>query len=151
MLCVLILYISGGTYSLKSTPNERFFWETFHGNFIYSQRFSQKSAERKSPKKYFFCILFWCLAWDSNPGFSSNKPSSNLYSYSKFEVWKFEVVFIYKLNITYNVVDCFRLSITSIYTRITKWVWFAFEYYWVLHLTFFSSTSADFVNVWFDR
>ena len=29
------------------------FWETFHGNFIYSQNFCQKSAERKSPKKYF--------------------------------------------------------------------------------------------------
>ena len=28
-------------------------WETFHGNFIYSQSFCQKSAERKSPKKYF--------------------------------------------------------------------------------------------------
>ena len=25
MLCVLILYISGGTYSLKSTPNDRIF------------------------------------------------------------------------------------------------------------------------------
>ena len=25
MLCVLILYISGGTYSLKSTPNDGFF------------------------------------------------------------------------------------------------------------------------------
>ena len=25
----------------------------FHGRFIYSQNFSQKSAERKSPKKYF--------------------------------------------------------------------------------------------------
>ena len=24
MLCVLILYISGGTYSLKSIPNDRF-------------------------------------------------------------------------------------------------------------------------------
>ena len=25
MLCVLILYVSGGTYSLKSAPNNRFF------------------------------------------------------------------------------------------------------------------------------
>ena len=25
LLCVLILYISGGTYSLQSTPNDRFF------------------------------------------------------------------------------------------------------------------------------
>ena len=24
MLCVVILYVSGGTYSLKSTPNDRF-------------------------------------------------------------------------------------------------------------------------------
>ena len=29
------------------------FWETFHGNFIHSQSFCRKSAERKSPKKYF--------------------------------------------------------------------------------------------------
>ena len=26
---------------------------TFHGNFIYSQSFYQKSANRKAPKKYF--------------------------------------------------------------------------------------------------
>ena len=25
-------------------------WQTFHGNFIYSQSFCQKSPERKSPK-----------------------------------------------------------------------------------------------------
>ena len=31
VVCVLILYISGGIYSLKSAPNDRFFWETFHG------------------------------------------------------------------------------------------------------------------------
>ena len=46
-----MLYISGGNYSLKSTPNF-FFWETFHGSFIYSQSFGQKHAERKSPKEY---------------------------------------------------------------------------------------------------
>ena len=71
---VLILHISGGAYSLKSPPNDRFFWETFQGNNIYSQSFCQKFAERKSPKKYFSYFLFWCLAWASNPGFSSNKP-----------------------------------------------------------------------------
>ena len=35
MLCVLILHVSGGTYSLKSTPNDRFFEKRFHGNFFY--------------------------------------------------------------------------------------------------------------------
>ena len=33
MLCVLILYISGGTYSLKSTSNNTFFEKPFHGSF----------------------------------------------------------------------------------------------------------------------
>ena len=37
------------TYSLKSTPNDRFFEKLF----IYSQSFCQKSARKKSPKKYF--------------------------------------------------------------------------------------------------
>ena len=37
----------------KVDSKRQIFWETFHSNFIYSQSFSQKSAERKSPKKYF--------------------------------------------------------------------------------------------------
>ena len=40
MLYAIILYTSGGTYSLKSTPSDRFL------------SFCQKSSERKSPKKY---------------------------------------------------------------------------------------------------
>ena len=51
-IACVILYISGGTYSLSSTPNDRFFWETFHGSSY------QKSAERKSPKK---CFLYFVL------------------------------------------------------------------------------------------
>ena len=34
MLYVLILYMSGGMYSLKLTPNDRFFEKLFHGDFI---------------------------------------------------------------------------------------------------------------------
>ena len=62
VVCVLILFISVRTYSLKSTPNDRsFFWETFHGNFlIYSQSSCQKFAETKSPKKYF---VFYFDIW----------------------------------------------------------------------------------------
>ena len=61
------------------------FWETFHCNFIYSQSFCQKSAERKSPKKYFFRISFWCLVWDLNPGFSSNKPTHYILDHGDFD------------------------------------------------------------------
>ena len=37
----------------KADTEWQIFWETFDSNFIYSQNFCQKSAERKSPKKYF--------------------------------------------------------------------------------------------------
>ena len=42
---------------LQSIPNDRFLLRTFHGNFINSQSFYQKSTERKSPKKYFLYIV----------------------------------------------------------------------------------------------
>ena len=41
-------------------------------------------CERKSPKKYFFHISIWCLAWGSSPGFSSNKPTYYLLDYGDF-------------------------------------------------------------------
>ena len=51
------------------------FEKIFHGRFIYTQSFCQKSAERKSPKKYFSYFIL-----DDWPGIrtqviSSNKPS----------------------------------------------------------------------------
>ena len=76
MLCALILCVTGGTYSSKSTPNDRLFENLFMAIFIYSQSFCQKAAERKSLKKN-FCILLWCLAW----GFTSNKPIHYLLDY----------------------------------------------------------------------
>ena len=64
MLCVLILHVSGGTYSLKSTPNDSFLRNFFMAILFHSQSFCQKSAERKSPKKYFlyFCYDVWPVA-----------------------------------------------------------------------------------------
>ena len=60
MLCVLILYISGGTYGLKSTPNDGFFGELFMAIFIYSQRFCLKSADEIAEELSFvFCFDVW--------------------------------------------------------------------------------------------
>ena len=42
----------------KVDSERQIFWETFNGNFIYSLSFCQKSAERESPKKYFFVFCF---------------------------------------------------------------------------------------------
>ena len=79
MLCALILYVSGATYCLTSTPNDRFFfWETFHGNFIYSPTFRQKSAERKSPKKHFSYFIFDDWPGMRTQAFESNKSAHYL-------------------------------------------------------------------------
>ena len=60
------LYISGWTYSLKWTPNDRFFEKLFMEILFTSQSFCQKSAERKLPKKYYlYFVLMSGLVLDS--------------------------------------------------------------------------------------
>ena len=78
MLCVLIFYIKWRwTCSFKVDSEQQIFWETFHSNFIYSQYFCHKSAERYR-RRNTFCILFCCLAWGSKPGFTSDKSSTSI-------------------------------------------------------------------------
>ena len=57
MLYVLILYPSDGTYSFKVIIEQQIFFKTFHGNFIGSQSFFFKSADKKSPKEYFLFFV----------------------------------------------------------------------------------------------
>ena len=78
MLCVLILYISGVTYSLKSTPNDKFFEKLFMAILFTLRVFCQKSAEWKSPTIYcLYFVLMSGLGFE-NPGFTSNKPTHYL-------------------------------------------------------------------------
>ena len=77
MLCMLILYISGGTYSLKSTPNDRFFEKLFMEIFIYSEFLPEICWEKITEEILFvFCFDVWPGA--TNPGFTSNKPTHYL-------------------------------------------------------------------------
>ena len=112
MLCALILYISGGIHSLRPTSNDRFFEKHFYGNFIYSQSFCQKSAKRKSPKKY----VFSCLTRATNPESTSNKPTYNLLDYDDF---------IYFLSYIYSAKEhgfqkIFHFNLSLQYTFITS-------------------------------
>ena len=66
---VNLLYMSGGTYCLTSTPNDKFFFQTFfHGRLIFSESFCQKSVKRKSPKKYFFPYFVLMSGLGYEPG-----------------------------------------------------------------------------------
>ena len=58
MLCVLILYINGGTYSFKSTPNNRLFWETFHGSFNLLTEFLPEICWEEITEEIFFVFRF---------------------------------------------------------------------------------------------
>ena len=53
MLCVLILYISGGTYKFK-VNSERQIWETFYGNFILLSEFFPEICWEKIAEKTLF-------------------------------------------------------------------------------------------------
>ena len=57
MLFALILYVSGGTYSLKSTLNDRFLRNCFTAIFIYSQILCQKSGEENCQRNAFFVFM----------------------------------------------------------------------------------------------
>ena len=79
VVCVLILFISGETYSLKSTPNDM-------AILFYSQSLFQKSAKRKSLKNFFFHISFWWPTWNTNMSFTSNKPT-HWFLFNRFVVF----------------------------------------------------------------
>ena len=89
---------------------------------IYSQSFSQKSAERNSQKKYLL-YLFWYLAWGSNPGFTSNKPTHYLLDCGDFlfpfrkTQWGFRYLYfyiLYYLSCTVDKYSCITVQYTLI-------------------------------------
>ena len=83
MLCVLIVNISGGIYSLKSTPNDKFFEKLFIA-ILFTLRVFARNLLRGNRWRNTFRTSFWCLACDSNPGFSSEKPTHYLLNHGVF-------------------------------------------------------------------
>ena len=73
-----------GPTVLKSIPNARLFWETFYGNFISHSDFLPEFCWEEIAEKIFFVFRFWCLAWNSNPSYSSNKPTHYLLDHDDF-------------------------------------------------------------------
>ena len=75
MFCVLILYISCGTYSLKLTPNNRFFEKLSTTILVNVRVFARNLLKGNRRRRNTFCIWFCCLAWGLNSAFTSNKPN----------------------------------------------------------------------------
>ena len=64
------------------------FEKLFHGRFIYSQSFCQKSAERKSPKKYISYFIFDDWPGIRTQALTSNKPTHYRLDHGDFKVWE---------------------------------------------------------------
>ena len=58
MLCVLILYMSGGTYSLKSTPNDRFLRNFSWQFYLLSEFLPEICWEEVAEEIFFFYFRF---------------------------------------------------------------------------------------------
>ena len=51
------------------------FWETFSWQFYLLSRVFARNLLRGNRRRNTFRILFWCLAWGSNSGFTFNNPT----------------------------------------------------------------------------
>ena len=82
MLCALILYVSGGTYSLTSTPNDRFFMAV-----LYTLRIFARNLLRESRRRNIFLFYFIFDDWPGirTQAFGSNKPTHYLLDHGDFE------------------------------------------------------------------
>ena len=79
---------------LNVDSERQIFEKLFHGRFIYSQSFCQKSAERKLPKKYFSYLIFDGWPGIRTQAFASNKPTTTtsncwIFSQTSFFIWKY--------------------------------------------------------------
>ena len=83
--------------------NDRFFFRNFFMSILFNLRVFARNL-RGNPRRNTFCILFWCLAWGSNPGFTYNKPTYYRLDYGDF---KFRYSWLQNLNRKYKIRDDF--------------------------------------------
>ena len=97
MLCVLILIHKWRDLQFKVDSERQIFWETFMA-ILFTLRVFTRNLLRGNRPKNTFRILFWCLAWGSNSGFSSNKPTHYLLDHVDLRVYKFEIDYRKKIQ-----------------------------------------------------
>ena len=85
LVWVIIIQFPDKTYSLRSTPNDRFFEKLFMA-ILFTLRVFVRNLLRRNRRRNTFRISFWCLAWDTNPDFSSNKPTHYPLEHGNFKL-----------------------------------------------------------------
>ena len=91
-------YVIGGTYSLTSALNDGFLRNFFMTGLCPLRVFARNLLRGNCRRNTFFHISFWCLIWDMNPGFTSNKLTRYLHSN-----WTMESLILLLINASSSV------------------------------------------------
>ena len=84
VVCVNFIYNCWVLLQFKFDSERQIFWETIQGSFYLLFGVFARYLLRRNRQRNTFCILFWCLAWNSNPGFTSNSSTHYLLDYGDF-------------------------------------------------------------------
>ena len=97
---------------------QQIFWETFSGQVLFALRDFARNMLRRNRQRnilfFFFHISFWCLIWDTNPGFTSCKPTHYRLDQGDFQ-WLMKLVIKKKIK---------QFKPTYIITRAFLWAFF---------------------------
>ena len=83
VVCVIFIY-KWGDLQFKVDSERQIFYEKHFTAILFTLRIFARNLLRGDRRRNTFRISFWCLAWDSNPGFSSNKPTQYLLDHGDF-------------------------------------------------------------------
>ena len=109
-----ILYASGLTYSLTSTPSDRFLRNFFMAGLFTFRVLARNLLRGNRRRNIFFYLLFWYLTFDTNKGFTSNKPTHYLLDYDDAQYLYENFLLNWKLCIFYS--NVLRWRVKSQYT-----------------------------------
>ena len=104
----------------KVDSERQIFFEKLFMAILFTLRVFARNLLRGNRRRNIFRISFWCLAWDSNPGLSSNKPTHYLLDHGDFMLiyiiilifhYDFAIQFpIFKINLMCESTCLFNLS-----------------------------------------
>ena len=76
----------------KVDSERQTFWETFYGSFNLLSGFLLEICWEQIAEEILFVCRFWCLAWDLNAGFTSNKTTATSLCHTHmicYQLWPF--------------------------------------------------------------
>ena len=97
MLCALILYVSGGTYNLTATPNDRFLRNSFMAGLFTLRAFARNLLRANRQRNIF-------------QAFASNKPTQYILDHRDFQI---VISYLNNIGISYTISFMYTLMIKS--------------------------------------